>query len=109
MYSHIYIYRPACLRPVLVTMVTYAVKEDTQVIREPTSLWTACLVGWPRYSGSASSRSAWAVLFGSSSRISTNSSTCMRLTNLAGTGGRQLARQNSKAVGLAWAVTAAVG
>ena len=71
-------------------MATYVEKVDTHVIREPISLCFVCLEGWPR-SGSASRRSARAMLSGRSSRIS---SAWMCLTSLAGTGGRLLARRN---------------
>ena len=84
-------------------MATYEEKDETYVMREPISLSSACFDGWPRRRGSASSRSARAMLSGRSSRISTNSRAWIRLTNLAGTGGRLLARRNGGEAGEATA------
>ena len=89
-------------------MATYVENVDTHVIREPISLCSVCLEGWPR-SGRASRRSARAMLSGRSSRISTNSSAWMRLTSLAGTGGRLLARRNGGVAVAAVAVVDAAG
>ena len=69
------------------------------MISNPISLSSACLACWPRRVGSASSRSARAMLSGSSSRISMNSSDWMRFTSLAGMRGRLLVRQNEAGLG----------
>ena len=76
-------------------------KEETHVISDPISLCSACLACSPRQVGSASNRSVRAMLSGSNSRISVNSSDWMRFTSLAGMGGRLLARQNGAGLGLA--------
>ncbi len=56
---------------------------------------------YPRRTGSASSLSASATVSGRRSFISTNSISWIRLTSLAGMGGRLVARQNGKRVGVA--------
>ena len=72
------------------------VKQDTHVNIEWTSLCSVGLPNWVSRDGSASSLSTSAKFSGKRSRISTNSNWCIRLTSLAGIGGKLLARLNGR-------------
>ena len=75
------------------TMATYVVKAVTHVASAPTSLVSGALAG-VLCEGSASRRSARAILSGRRSRISTNSSDCIFRTSLPGMGGKLEAKWN---------------
>ena len=91
--------RPGCT---WATIATYVANEETHVtsaLSPPISLSPGGL-GGARPEGRADNLSARAILSGSSSRMSTNSSAWMRRTSFAGTGAMLFATLNGKVFGL---------